>query len=209
MDDQPTCEQLDIEALEALAADERAPLPDHVATCAQCQQELQWLRRERQLFAARRAAPPTPAPAFEAVAARIAVEAEARARKRRSRWLTFYSAVPAAAALSAALLLPRPRPEAPRGEPRDARLELQRAEREVSDAARVLEAKYRKRVAVLANTTAVAKLDSLYEARTQVLAARAQAGDDLEARQVALEGYSAYVRELHRVVAEMDQVTAQ
>ena len=205
------CEQLDLEALEALAADERAPLPDHVASCAQCQQELQWLRRERQLFAARRAAQPkpTPAPAFEPVAARIAVEAEARARKRRSRWLTFYSAVPAAAALSAALLLPRPRPEAPRAEPRDARLELQRAEREVSDAARVLEAKYKKRVTVLANTTAVARLDSLYEARTHVLAARAQAGDDLEARQAALEGYSAYVRELHRVVAEMDQVTAQ
>ena len=209
MDDQLMCEQLDIEALEALAADERAPLPPHVATCAQCQQELQWLRRERRLFAARRAARPTPAPAFDPVAARIAVEAEARARKRRSRWLTFYSAVPAAAALSAALLLPRPRPEARLAEPRDARLELQRAEREVSDAARVLEAKYRKRVAVLANTTAVARLDSLYEARTHVLAARAQAGDDLEARQVALEGYSAYVRELHRVVAEMDQVTAQ
>lgn len=199
---------LDIDELEALAARPGSETSHaHVATCAACQEELAWMRTEAALFASRRQA--APRPDFDAVAARLAAQKAEAARKRRSRWLTISSALPAAAALSAALLLPRPRQNIVTPEPPNARLELQRAEHEVSEAARVLEAKYKRKVAVLGNNTAVAKLSALTEVRTQVLAARAQAGDDVEARQVALEGYTTYVQELHRVVAEMDQVKAQ
>ena len=203
MHDQLDEEHLGLDELEAIAAAPDAEAPPHLTLCATCREEVAWLRAEQRLFAERRAASHA-APSFDAVAAGIAKAQAEAARRRRSRWLTFYSALPAAAALSAALLLPHPQRGGRVPEARDARVELQRAEREVSEAARVLEAKYKRKIAVLGNDKAIAKLDGLAETRTQVLAARAQAGDDLEARQVALEGYSAYVQELHRIVAEMD-----
>ncbi len=220
--------------LEALAAGELSPeraqaANAHAAGCVECAEELRWLRSERELMRRRAAR----APLQPAELSDLWSGVEARLGERRPRrWLrpaSFAMTVAAAAVLaffagrraaehaqherSPMALLPdaqnMQRSElvsvaTHAGGKRDPRLVLDEAETQWRAAADELEQRYLSYRAQLTPREAARLDQALSRTRRQIGEARALAGGDLQARAVALEGYSEYVQSLHALVSDLE-----
>ena len=223
------CQLVDVEELEALAAgkldqEAAARVSAHVASCAECKEELEWLQAEAELMARRRQRQGELDPAlWSNVAARIAnPEAAPVPIQSARRWSKVakvaYGGLLAAAAAAVVMAtwtnqpnlhpLPLGRGDAGIGAPSLAKKEapqltLDRAEKEYHDAAKVLEAEYAEERSRLPPSVAERYDRMLQETRTRVADAREVAGNDVEGRMVVLDGYAEYLRSLQTIVTDI------
>lgn len=222
---------LPIEDLEALVAgklDAAAAkrVEAHVAECAECRDELAWLRAEAELMARRRAGEAEVRPEiWQGIAERLARPATAAVPPQPStttvrvrRWslgarVAYGGLVAAAAAAVIVATWPgqvrHVSPDLGRAPTVAARKKLapdaalDKAEREYLDAAKVLEAEYQAERNRLPPSVAERYDRMLAKTRTQVGDARAQAGSDVDGRMVVLDGYAEYVRSLQTIVMDI------
>lgn len=208
-----------VEELEAVALGEpcgnhASEIEAHVAQCAACGRELEWLRAEKALLD-RRPAPQT-AHLWPGVAAQL------RHPRRRPRWAWRVGVAVGAGAAAAAVLLVvlRPRPasvvqpppqqvaQRERQRPAiDAKTlaALDRAEADYRDAAKVLEAEYDRLRPSLDPDLARRWDETLTRARAQLGESRAVAADDVNVRMRVLDGYAGYLRSLRDVMQDSEE----
>lgn len=221
------CSIEELEQLVAGALDDEsaARVRTHLAGCASCRQELQWLHAEAELMARRRAQQPEVSPAiWQGIAERlahpsapVAVSAETPAPLPLRRWgrgarVAYGGLVAAAAAAVVFASWPgqlRQLPGDLGGPPSVAArkkvqpdVALDRAEREYLDAAKVLEAEYQEQRNRLPPSVAERYDRVLEKTRTRVADARVTAGHDVDGRMVVLDGYAEYLRSLQTIVAD-------
>jgi hypothetical protein len=226
------CQLVDVEELEALAAgkldvEAAARVSAHVAGCAECKEELEWLQAEAELMARRRQRQDELDPAlWSNVAARIAEPKAAPVPIQSARrWSTgarvAYGGLLAAAAAAVVMATWTGQPnlhhsvsgrdagglsyvEPPTPSKKEApQLTLDRAEKEYHDAAKVLEAEYAEERSRLPPSVAERYDRMLAETRTRVADAREVAGNDVEGRMVVLDGYAEYLRSLQTIVTDI------
>lgn len=215
------------EDIEALVRDEltdsrAARVAAHIADCASCRDEEDWLRVELAAFDARLEQAPGADDLWAGVEASIGedVVVERPARSRNGGLIWFSSGFVAAAAVAAAVFLfalpttttttttatrPQPVVNVPVKEVGDKVLvALDKAEQQYLAALDVLRAEYTKRhsgddrVVVLAYDKAMDT--NLHRLRT----ARMAAGNDVEGRVRVLDAYSSYVLTLQSAVEGLD-----
>jgi hypothetical protein len=220
------CSIDELEALIQGKLDEEATarVQAHVAACADCRDELSWLRTEVELMERRRQQQAELAPElWHGIAERIARPATASSVRVR-RWglgaRVAYGGLLAAAA--AAVVVATWPGQGPHVLPRDLRdggltagppvaahrkvapdVTLDRAEREYRDAAAVLEAEYEEERNRLPPSVAERYDRMLAETRTRVADARIVAGNDVDGRMVVLDGYAEYLRSLQTIVTDI------
>jgi len=227
-----SCNLDDLEALVAgeLPPEHAASVMAHAAECAECGEELRWLRSERELMrrrVAREALRPS-----ELDHLWSGVEARLERRGGWRRWLhswwrpsTMSLAVAAAAALAfiggrraaeraahptttIAMREPAARVvgvSARSGAERDPVRVLDEAEAQWRAAADELQQRYLGYRAQLSPREAERLDRSLERTRRQISEARALAGNDVQARVAVLDGYSDYVLSLHRLVSDLEE----
>jgi putative zinc finger protein len=219
-----------LEELEALIegkldAEATDRVESHVAGCEACRDELLWLRTEAELMARRRAAQPELSPAlWQSITERINPPVVAMPVRVR-RWglgarMAYGGLLAAAAAAVVMATWPHPMPHGAVqwpdagggvakivGEGRTGKVApevtLDRAEREYSDAAAVLEAEYKEERNRLPPSVAERYDRMLAETRTRVADARVTAGNDVDGRIVVLDGYAEYLRSLQTIVTDI------
>jgi hypothetical protein len=225
-----------LEDLEALVEDQlddeaTARVTAHLAECAACRDELQWLRAEAELMARRRQQQPPVAPAvWQNIAERIAQPETAAVASgnvvplKAKRWglgaRVAYGGLLAAAAAAVVLATwpggngrigpielhdqgMGPSPIAKHDKKNAANVALDAAEREYRDAAGVLEAEYKEERASLPPSVAERYDRMLAETRARVADARVLAGNDVDGRMVVLDGYAEYLRSLQTIVTDI------
>jgi hypothetical protein len=225
------CDHDELEALAAgeLSTEVSGEVATHAAGCAQCGEELRWLRAEREVM--RRRAAHAPLPPNELADLWSGVEARLATRPRPRAWwrpASFASTVAAAAVLAffvgrnladRAHRADDSRPvialgdsargrvvsvSARSGGERDPRLVLDAAESQWQAAAGELERRYSSRRGRLSASEAARFDQNFSRTRREIAEARAQAGGDVEARAQALDGYVGYVSSLQLVVSELE-----
>ncbi len=193
-----------------LAAEEAREVETHAAACAECGEELRWLRAEQKLFAAR-TRPPVPAHAWQGIERRVVLAREGRAHRRRTWVGAGAMGTLAAAAATLILWLHRPDlrvamidagapPAALAVEPATATLD--HAEQEYSKAIEVLEADWQTRRGAVPADRAHKVDEDLSRLKELVNENKAIAGADIEGRRRALKTYSAYMRTVQAAVLE-------
>lgn len=178
----------DLEALEALALGEldqasAQNVQAHVAQCASCKRELEWMRAERELIARRDE--PAPVALWQGIEARIAPK-----RERRWAWVGGAVALAAAAALFIVWRQPNHQPMvqfAPDAgvigkshKKLDPKVAIDNAEKEYEQAISVMEKEIREKRPGVKLPPLPAKVE----------------GSDPEARLAALDGYANYMHSL-------------
>jgi Putative zinc-finger len=214
-----------------LAAEAFTETEAHLQTCADCRQELDWLRAERRLMSARRLEVQGPsAGSWAAIEARLGRTArpvvEDQPRRASLFWGIFggFATLSAAAAAIVALILPpgtvvpwnaeqaasalasRADDLAPPDpeRPRRSRQNLRDAEKQYRSAIRELEEDYQSRRRTLPAAT-TEKLDQQFaELRQTINVARRVANGSVEARRRTLDAYAAYVHSMQLVAFEQD-----
>jgi anti-sigma factor RsiW len=180
----------DLEALEALALGEldeagAQKVAAHVAQCASCKRELEWLRAERELIA-RRESEPVPPALWRGIEARLAPK-----RERRWPWVGGAVAVAAAAALlvvwqqktnqhSVVQHTPDAGVIGKSHKKLDPKVAIDNAEKEYEQAISVMEKEIREKRPGVKLPPLPAKVE----------------GSDPEARLAALDGYASYMHSL-------------
>jgi hypothetical protein len=201
-----------------LSPEEAAEVQTHAAACADCGEELRWLRSERELMRRRAARDPLPADLWSGVEARL----HATPARSWARPLGFSTAVAAAAVLAflggrhaAERANPRAPVEvtqAPAARYRTVSMSttdndvIDQAEEEWRRAAGELEGLYFKERGRLRGREAEPIEEAMEEARRSIAEARRLAGRDVDARVAVLHSYSNYVQSLHTVVSNLEVV---
>lgn len=207
-----TCDSDDLERFEAgtLPPHRAAQVAAHVAACEGCRAELEWLSVEKKLMA-HRSEPARPADdLWKGVERRLQAPARRRIGWAARVWRVAGSwQLPVALAGAATLALlvhsgatqapPPPPPETDR-----VNAALDGAERDYARAAAELEQRYHAERGRLSAATALRFDRAFDETRRRVDEARVLARGDREARMAALDGYAAYVRSLHSVLADLE-----
>jgi anti-sigma factor RsiW len=221
-----SCSHEDLEALVdgGLQPEVASEVSAHAASCAECGEELRWLRAEREVM--RRRAARAPLAAGDLSHLWSGVESRLDKRPPRRVWLrpaSFGFAVAAAAALafvagrhaadrqthSSAPIAVAPgarltNASARVGGERDPRLVLDEAESQWRTAAGELEQRYMIDRGRLSAHDAERVDRHLRESRRAIQEARTVAGADLDARLAVLDGYAEYVQSLHVLVSDLE-----
>ncbi|HKA87774.1 MAG TPA: zf-HC2 domain-containing protein [Haliangiales bacterium] len=194
-----------------LGAEEARAVEAHAEGCAECAEELRWLRAEQKLFAAR-TRPAVPAHAWQGIERRVVLAREGRAHRRRT-WVGV-GAMGTFAAAAATLILWVHRPlhvaindaGAPAAAPvmvaEPAAATLDRAEQEYSRAIEVLDADWQTRRGAVPAERAKKVDRDLSRLKELMNENKAIAGADVEGRRRALRTYSAYMRTVQAAVLE-------
>lgn len=223
-----SCNHEDLETLVdgGLQPEVAAEVSAHAASCAECGEELRWLRAEREVM--RRRAARAPLPASDLQQLWNGVESRLEKQPPRRVWLrpaSFSFAVAAAAVLAfvagrqaaerqahsvTPIAVTTPEPGARflntsahvGGD--DTSIILDGAESEWREAALQLERRYMIDRQKLSERE-VERIDRhLRESRRAITTARALAHNDVDARLAVLDGYAEYVQSLHTLVSDLE-----
>jgi hypothetical protein len=217
-----------LDLVDAPGADE---IEAHIRSCCNCRDEIDWLRLEQASFSGRRTRTEANVDLWQAIEAEIGDSATrsqptAKLAAPRHRVVWFGSGF-AAATMAAAVLvlyLQVPQVSQPRlattstdaavasvptaaAKPDPAVLALDQAEADYSTAIDALEAEYIARRGVVNPAVAIAHDRTMRESRRIIGQARAEAGDNINARVRVLDAYSSHLRTVQAVVAELDPVS--
>lgn len=223
-----SCNIEDLEALVegGLPPEDAGEVQAHAAGCAECGEELHWLRSERELMRRRAAREPL-APAkldklWSGVEARLVPPAPVRAWWRPMSFATALAAASVLAFVGGRHAAERSQPvapvevsQAPAARYRPVSINsgqddvLDQAENDWRDAAGELEGVYQAERGRLARTPqglvrAVRIDQALAVARRSISEARLVAGRDVDARVAVIDGYSQYVHSLQTVVSDLE-----
>jgi hypothetical protein len=189
-----------------LSGTEAAEVERHAESCESCARELAWARAEQMLFRAR-TRPGVPPHAWQGIERRVAVAREGRDRRRR-----FWAGAGAMGTLAAAamtLLVWSHHPNmpttvdagVPAGLDQGAKLAVDRAEVEYSQAIAVLDADWQQKRSGLPPERA-RRVDEELSRLKEQMKKNETIAVDLEGRRKALRTYSAYVRTVQAAVLE-------
>ena len=224
-----TNEELEAYVLEPVDATRVDEIEAHTSSCSRCRDEVDWLRLEQASLAGRhtRSDSDNDDRLWQAIEARIGNVAAGDSAPSSTRlparhrvvWFGsgFAAATMAAAVLVLYLQVPQvsqPRMAATRADaavaivpaatnPDPAALALDQAEAEYTTAIAALEAEYVARRGVVNPAVAIAHDRTMSESRRIIGQARAEAGDNIDARVRVLDAYSSHLRTVQAVVAEL------
>ncbi len=223
-----TGEELEAYVLDLVDAPRADEIEAHTNSCSRCRDELDWLRLEQASFSGRRTRSTDDDALWSAIDARIddrATSSEptpiAERPTRHHRVVWFGSGFAAATMAAAVLVLYLQVPQVsqphmvtttadaavasvPAAAAAPATLALDEAEVEYTTAIAALEAEYVARRGVVNPAIAIAHDRTMSESRRIIGQARAEAGDNVDARVRVLDAYSSHLRTVQAVVAELD-----